>query len=186
VLFLLRSTRETIEEVIERDGLLQGGYGLPGDLTEIRVRNNRIVAPAITGKVEDLITMLEDEEGEKIENLLDNPDALSLSELQGSGREYTERLTRILRTGKSYQARIVAARTLGRQGELDNVPILIYALTDPDFRVVREARDALRLTSRRFGGFGLSNKPTKNERDAAIESWKQWYKSIRPDALFIQ
>ncbi len=58
MLFLLRSTRETIDKVIDRDGILRGGYGLPGDLTELRVRNNQIVAPAITGEVEDLITIL--------------------------------------------------------------------------------------------------------------------------------
>ncbi len=186
MLFLLRSTRETIEQVIERDGLLHGGRGLPGDLTEIRLRNNKIVAPAITGEVEDLITMLEDEEGEKIENMLENPDALSLSGMTGSGREFTARLARILRTGKSYKARIVAARTLGRQGDLDNVPVLIYGLTDPDPRVVIEARDGLRLISRKFDGFGLSDKPTPSQRRTAVKAWKDWYKSIRPDAVFIE
>lgn len=186
VLFLLRSTRETIEKVMERDGLLRGGYGLPSDLTEIRVRGNQIVAPAITGEVEDLISMLEDEEGEKIENLLENPDALSLSGMTGSGREFTERLVRILRTGKSYKARIVAARTLGRQGELDNVPILIYALTDPDPRVMRAARDGLRLTSRKFDGFGLPDSPTEGKLGEVVNRWKAWYKSIRPDAVFIK
>ncbi len=185
VLFLLRSTRETIEKVMDRDGLLRGGYGLPTDLTEIRVRGNRIVAPAITGEVEDLITMLEDGDGDNIENMLENPDALSLSGMTGTGREYSARLARILRNGE-YKARIVAARTLGRQDSLDNVPILIYALTDPDYRVVKEARDGLRLISRKFDGFGLKDHPTETQVAAAVAQWKQWYKSIRPDAVFIQ
>ena len=84
-LFLLRSTRETIENVIDRDGVLRGGRGLPTDLSDIRLRDNQIVAPAITGTVTDMIGMLEDEEGEKIENLLENPDALSLSGLNDAG-----------------------------------------------------------------------------------------------------
>ena len=185
MLFLLRSTRETIEKVIERDGILRGGYDLPSDLTEVRMRDNKIVAPAITGEVEDLITMLEDDEAEKIENLLENPDALSLSGLQGTGREYSARLARVLRTG-SYKARMVAARSLGRQGDLDNVPILIYALTDADPRVVVEARDGLRLTSRKFDGFGLPDSPTAGELQSAVSQWKAWYKSMRPDAVFIE
>ncbi len=185
MLFLLRSTQETIAKVIERDGILRGGYGLPNDLTEVRMRDNKIVAPAITGEVEDLIGMLEDEEGEKIENLLENPDSLSLAGLTGAGKDYTDRLVRILRTG-SFKARIVAARALGRQGSLDNVPILIYALTDPDPRVGKEAQDGLRLTSRKFDDFGLSDKPTPSEVGAVVNQWKAWYKSVRPDAVFLQ
>jgi len=118
--------------------------------------------------------------------MLENPDALSLSSMAGSGEQYTTRLARILRTGESYKARLVAARTLGRQGKLDNVPILIFALTDPDPRVMREARDALRLISRKLDGFGLSENPTNGQVRSVVSQWKSWYKSVRPDAVFIQ
>ena len=91
----------------------------------------------------------------------------------------------MLRTG-SYQARIVAARTLGRQGELDNVPILIYALSDGDPRVVKEAQAGLRLTSRKFDGIELPDNPKPADIDALVAQWKTWYKSIRPDAVFIE
>lgn len=183
-LFLLRSTRETIEKVIDRDGILRGGHELPSDLSDVRLRDHRIVAPAITGEVEDLITMLEDGDGEKIERLLEDPDVLALGNLDGSGREYAERLGRILRSG-SYQARMLAARTLGRQGTLDNVPFLIYALTDGDPRVVREAQFGLRLISRKFDGVALAEQPGRGEVDAAVRQWKTWYLSVRPDAVFI-
>ena len=162
MLFLLRSTQETIEKVIERDGILRGGYDLPSDLTEVRLQGNRLVAPAITGEVADLIGMLENDAADNIESLLDSPDLLSLSGLTGEGREYTARLARVIRTG-SFQARLIAARLLGRQGELDNVPILIFALTDPDPRVMREAQAGLRLTSRKFDGFDLPANPQKAE-----------------------
>ncbi len=94
MLFLLRSTQETIKKVIERDGILRGGYDLPSDLTEVRLQGNRLVAPAITGEVADLIGMLENDTADNIESLLDSPDLLSLSGLTGEGREYTERLVR--------------------------------------------------------------------------------------------
>lgn len=184
-LFLLRSTQATLDKIMDREGTLRGGRGLPGDLSEVRQRGGKIVAPAITGKVEDLIGMLEDDEADQIENLLDNPDALSLSGLTKSGKQYTARLWRVLRSG-SYKARIVAARVLGRQDDLDNVPILIYALTDGDPRVVREARDALRAISRKFDGFNLPDQPTGPQVDLAVRQWENWYRSIRPDAVFLQ
>lgn len=184
MLFLLRSTRETIEKVVERDGALRGGYDLPTDLSAVRVRDNRLVAPAVVGEVADMIGMLESGETDKIDSLLDHPDALSLEGLADAGRAYSERLARVLRTG-SYQARIVAARALGRQVELDNVPILIYALTDGDPRVVREAQAGLRLTSRKFDGIELPEDFTPADRDAVVAQWQTWYKSVRPDAVFI-
>ena len=83
MLFLLRSTRETIEKVVERDGILRGGYDLPSDLSEVRLKDNRLVAPAIVGEVADMIGMLENDEADKIESLLDNPDSLSLERTDG-------------------------------------------------------------------------------------------------------
>jgi len=185
MLFLLRSTRETIEKIVDRDGVLRGGYDLPADLSDVRLKDNKLVAPAIVGEVADMIDMLESGDKDKLESLLDNPDLLTVSAVTGEGREYSARLARILRTG-SYQARIVAARTLGRQGELDNVPILIYALTDGDPRVVREANAGLRLTSRKFKGLELPDQPTKADIDTLVAQWRTWYQSVRPDAVFIE
>jgi hypothetical protein len=185
MLFLLRSTRETIEQVIERDGILRGGQGLPTDLTEVRMQGNRLVAPAITGEVADLIGMLEEDKADAIESLLDNPDSLSLSGLKGEGRQYVERLRRVVRTG-SFEARLVATRVLGRQGDLDNVPILIYALTDPDARIVREAQAGLRLSARKFEGFDLPADPKPADVGAVVAKWKTWYKSVRSDAVFVE
>ena len=116
MLFLLRSTRETIEKVIERDGILRGGQDLPSDLSEVRMQGNRLVAPAITGEVADMIGMLESDQADKIESMLDHPDSLSLAGLTGEGREYVERLRRVVRTG-SFPAP-VAVRAPGAAGGL--------------------------------------------------------------------
>jgi hypothetical protein len=185
MLFLLRSTRETIAKVVDREGTLRGGYDLPADVSEVRLQNNRLVAPVITGEVADLVRMVEEGDGEQLEQLLQHPDALSLSGLSGAGREYADRLARIVRAG-SFEARLVAVRTLGRQGDLDNVPILIYALSDPDPRVVREAQRGLRLTARKFDGFDLRDDAERAEIEAMIGKWKSWYESVRPGASFIE
>ena len=80
-------------------------------------------------------------------------------------------------------ARLLAVRALGRTGNLDYVPTLLYALTDPDRRVVLEARNELRFISRNFDGIGPPDDFTDEQRFEAIDAWKKWYKSIRPAAV---
>ncbi len=79
--------------------------------------------------------------------------------------------------------RLLAVRALGRTGNLDYVPTLLYALTDPDRRVVLEARNELRFISRNFDGLGPPDDFTEQQRYAAIDAWKKWYRSIRPSAV---
>jgi HEAT repeat protein len=78
----------------------------------------------------------------------------------------------------------VAVKTLAKIRNLDNIPTLVYALSDPDLRVMVEARDGLRFISRKFQGFALNDAPTDQQREAAAESWKGWYREIRPNAFF--
>ena len=40
--------------------------------------------------------------------------------------------------------------------------------------------------SRRFDGFGMPDKPSDSDKEAAIEAWKSWYLGIEPDAEFIE
>ena len=82
----------------------------------------------------------------------------------------------------SLPVRRLAVRALGRTGNLDYVPTLIYALTDPDRDVVLEARGALQFVSRRFDGFGPPDDYTDQQRYDAAENWKAWYRSLRPGA----
>ena len=63
------------------------------------------------------------------------------------------------------------------------MPTLIYALTDPDPKIVLEARDGLQFVSRRFDGFGPPNHFTEDQRFEAVDAWKRWYRTLRPDAM---
>jgi HEAT repeat protein len=85
-----------------------------------------------------------------------------------------------------FHARFAAVKTLARARELENVPALIYALSDPDKRVMLEAREGLRFISRRFYGFGLPDNPSKAQVQTAQDNWKAWYLSIRPDAELLE
>ncbi len=94
-------------------------------------------------------------------------------------------LLRTLAEDEWHEVRLLAVRLVTKLGELDYLPALIFALSDPDRRVVKKARDGLRAISRRLKGFGLDdfsvNHPTTEERNSAQEQWKRWYLSVRPD-----
>jgi HEAT repeat protein len=95
-----------------------------------------------------------------------------------------ERLRRLV-AAEEYAVRMAALKALHNTRDLDNVPVLIFALGDPDPRVVRKAHDALRVLSRKIDGFGLPEDPSDGAKLEAIEHWKQWFLSIRPDAQFL-
>ena len=85
-------------------------------------------------------------------------------------------------SGPVFESRLVAVRSLGKVRDLDNVPILLYALSDPDIRVVREADKALRFLSRRLDGFGPVDELSKTQQQKLQLDWRKWYLAIRPDA----
>jgi HEAT repeat protein len=97
-------------------------------------------------------------------------------------QQSARRLQQLVRGGEP-EVRILAVRALGRSGELDYIPTLLYALTDPDRQVVIEARDGLCFISRNFEGFGPPDEFTDAQRYQAIDHWKKWYQSLRPDAV---
>ncbi len=63
---------------------------------------------------------------------------------------------------------------------------MIYALSDPNPQIVREARDGLRFISRRFFGFNLAETPSKDQVQLVQAKWEEWYLSIRPDGDLLE
>ena len=74
---------------------------------------------------------------------------------------------------------------MGSRRRFEDIPLLIYALSDPDDGVSVAARDALRFTSRRLDGFGMSDAPSDQEKQAAVAAWRAWYAGINPGAKFV-
>ena len=185
ILFLMRSTKKSIDKANYGQGLLTGGRGLPKDIANARVQRGRIVSEPLGGKAEDILSILEDPDNPKFEALIDNPGAITLSEESTSKANQIERFRRLIRGGDP-AARRLAVRALTGRRDLDNVPILVYALSDPDNQVAVAARDALRFVSRKFDGFGMPDQPDKQDKIAATLAWKKWYRSIRPDAEFLE
>jgi hypothetical protein len=181
-LFLIRSTQKTIFTLSQ--GSLQGGYGLPKDTTDIRVEGTQIKGRPIAAQVTDMLDILEKDgagetEGKSI------PDDLELATDPTARAAQLDRLERLVRGSRSWQARRVAAKLLGRSDELRVVPSLIYALSDPDEPVRRYARDGLRFLSRKFDGFGMPDRPNQAEVEKAQQQWRDWYRGVNPKYVFL-
>lgn len=176
-LFLLRSTQQSIRASLG-EGTLVGGRGLPRDLSKVRLQGGRLVVQQNPTELDELLHMMEDGDADKLDSLIGSPAALEVADVTDDA---ARRLQQIVRSG-SPETRLLAVRALAKARKLDYAPTLIYALTDPDRQVVREARDGLRYVSRNFEGLGPPDNFDEGQRDQAIVRWKAWYATVRPDA----
>lgn len=180
-LFLVRSTQQALNRV--GSGTLVGGRGLPQTTSDVQMSGGRVVARPLAGPAEQLLALMGDPS---------SPDQLAAIEgfrdllREGSEEVVNQHAARLkeLAGGADAEARIAAVEALARTNNLDNAPTLIYALTDPDDRVVIHAVDGLRRMSRKFSGFGADEGLSETARGALVARWKEWYLSIRPDADF--
>lgn len=188
ILFLTRSSKPPGPEVLLHEGTLNGHHKLPEDLTNVRLKDGKVVAPQMIREMDEWLRLLEDAEDKDFD-----PDALPISPPDDKLTVRTRQLERLrkLVSNDDYRVRRAAVKTLASARELDNVPILIYALTDGDSQVPIYARDGLRFVSRKFRGFGMPDliikgekvvQPTPDQKLAAAAAWKKWYLSIRPNA----
>jgi len=177
VLFLLRSTQKSIKANLGQ-GTLIGGRGLSANLSRMKMRQGRLVTEEAPTDIDEFLGMLDSDGSGSLEALVNDPTALQVKDV---GPNEARRLQQLVKSGEP-AGRILAVRALSKLRSLDHVPTLLYALTDPDKRVVREARDGLRYVSRRFNGFGLPDNFKDNERYSAIAKWKAWYRRVRPGA----
>lgn len=183
ILFLLRSTKKTLEKsslARYEASLAVGGRGLPEE-TEVRVRDGKVVVkPLESASLAEIIEIVSDPEHPKFENA---KESLADQSRFGDRDELASAAAKLAKLALSApsEIRVMAINALSRGRNLDQAPLLIYLLNDPDFAVMRAARDALRIISRKFSGVGLGLRPSDEERQAAIEKWKAWYRTIRPD-----
>lgn len=177
VLFLIRSSQKAISNVSK--GTMRGGYGIPANTAEIQVQGAQIVSKPVADSVENLLGMLEEDGANNIDGK-SIPEDLQLENDPGKRAAQLDRLSRLLRGSKEWQARRVAARLLGKSDDLSIAPTLIFALSDGDKTVRAYALDGLNFISRKF----TSNIDIREANVAEIrkiqQGWMQWYKTIDP------
>ena len=182
-LFLLRSSQKILVKLKMGDGVLRGGNGLPPDVRSIQVdKDGRVVDPGIVIPTEQILELLESGTNPELDRLSESNDPLKLSENPSERDSQIEKLRKKV-SAADYESRKIAINTLSRDRNMDNVPMLLYALTDPDKRIVLQADRGLRFISRKVRGVGLpESEPSDLQIKAAQVAWKTWYLSLRPNA----
>lgn len=187
VLVLLRSTKKSLGKSPHRfeGGSMQGGRGLPGSTDQLEVRDGQVISLSEMRSTESLLERL-DEMEDWDEAAMDQLARMNEEELGGILSKNRSRIRQLVGVG-SADLRLSAVRSLEKSGDVNNVPALIYALTDPDFPVAQAAQIALLNISRNPKGSRLPDSETENyeaKRKEIIENWKAWYLQIDPKAFF--
>ncbi len=181
VLFLMRSTQKAIGVVkTYNQGTMIGGRGIPKDTDKIELRNGNIVARPLLGPAEKLLAALDKADTRDFDNVELLAD-LPSDQVERLAAKYGDKI-RGLVGSKSPAARLAAVKALAKTRDLDNAETLIYALTDPDYRVVRAANDGLLRIRRDPAVVALPDSFNEEDRRLLVEKWKAWYQSIRPSA----
>jgi hypothetical protein len=185
ILFLVKSTAKSVQRIQVKKlgaGTLVGGRGLPKDLTSMTVAGGRVLARPMNGAVEGMLSVLEDPRAQNADSALAGLVARYQSEGPDLLRPLKDRFQKLQRDPDP-GVRAVAAWALARTADLDVVPLLINALSDPDEGVVSEARTGLQLLGRKFDGLGPPPNGTPEQKQAAAKAWRDWFAETRPGGL---
>lgn len=182
VLFLMRSTQKAIEKVkVYGQGAMVGARGFPKNTNDVELHNGRVVSRALMGPAEKLLAALDKPEATEFDSDTDLLAQLPSDQVERLAAKYGDKIRRLV-SCKSPEARLAAVKTLSKMRDLDNVETLIYALTDPDYRVVRAANDGLLRVRRVSTVAPLPDNFNEEDRRLLVEKWKGWYQTIRPSA----
>ncbi len=186
ILFLVRSTKKSLSKTGRfGSGLLAGGRGVPQQGGELEMRGGQVSVRALSGPAEEMLRILDDPTNPNYLGAASAIEQLTLPR-DPTEKEKLQTKLRELAGGEEPEARLAAVTALGKVRELDNVPVLIYALSDPDTRVVVSARRGLEFISRKVRSFGPEDNASEAAIQAAIERWKAWFRALRPDAEFAE
>lgn len=179
LLFLLRSMKKELPDYLG-DGTMLGGRGLPTNTKGAEIVDGKVVARKTLGPAEQLLAQLDKWEDKDFNEKLPQLEALPSDKVESLDKGAMEKIRKLVSNEKP-EARIVAVRLLGATRNLDNVEVLLYALTDPDPTVAIAANEALARIRRAPDAVILPNNFTPEDRRLAIDKWKAWYLSVRPD-----
>jgi len=185
VLVLSRSTKKAIKRVEEvlGEGIMLGGMGLPPTTIDIVERNGKLVgATKGAGNIDNLLSLIGDDDNPDLIRAIEDKDTFIKLDADITKRTSQISLLRSKVTSGSPEARLLAVRSLGKDRNLDNVPVLLFALGSEDLRIVYAADRGLRFISRKFDGVLKWEVADAATKLALRKAWREWYLSIKPDA----
>ena len=205
VLFLVRSSE--IISLPPAEGQTNGDIGF-GDGVLRRTNTGKIVDSQAEQDLGAMIALLKENEtlsSEQLERINESlkKQIVEFRNQDEKSRAEVQAFLRSMVGARNYYRRLIAVRFLAGEQDMDNVPGLIYAVSDPDFRIAYEAHQGLRLISRKIDSMKLSRTTRDNarrdpgplERDSpqiistmrsefnSMENrWSDWFLKIRPNA----
>lgn len=182
-LFLLRSMLKSI--ITHKNlgaGLAIGGRGLPENMDNVELRLGGFRAKKISGPANKLLKIVGDPNDPEYEQALRSMEEDGLEPGDETKTDIAKRLQQLAK-GKSPEQRAAALQALARTRNLDEAPLLIEALKDPDPLVFHAANEGLRFLSRKFYGAGFWGGTDDKTRQDALKQWKDWYLAVRPGAV---
>lgn len=182
VLFLTRSMQLSI--AARAEGTLVGGIGFPDGETR-RGADGQFIGVDVQKDINELLIHLDQAGDKELDAFVEQIKNLRVDS-EGASRTQQLAQLRALVKQQDYRLRKVAVKLLGEERSLDNVPALLYALTDPELEIAREANNGLKFISRKVESIPMSDNPDKSELRSLKEDWTEWYLSIRPDARLIE
>jgi hypothetical protein len=182
VLFLMRSTKKIAATAFKfGEGTMIGGRGIPKDTGDVTVVKGRIISRPLLGSGEALIAALEKPDGRDFDKSIEILADLPGGQVEQLAAKYGDKIRQLV-GARSPEARLNAVKALSKIRDLNNVETLLYALTDPDPRVVQAANDGLLRIRRIPAGPAIPDSFSEDDRRALVEKWKAWYRTFRPDA----
>jgi hypothetical protein len=181
-LFLMRATRQ----ILDLQGVVRGGFGLPDNLANVREVDGQVISNEAVGDLNTLLQLIGESAALEETSVTSAIDSVTFGGERKPEPSQVEELKKLISgqdAGRNYVARMAAVRALANAGDITHAPVLIYALGDPDHRVVQEAYDGLRLLSKRLSIINLPEQPSDEQKLAAQRAWEQWLKSVRPDLV---
>jgi hypothetical protein len=168
-----------------KEGVVRGWAELPKDLMTVTLVNGKPMSKTEATSIDDALKMLEDDKASQGDDKL-VAEKIMFSSDPARRKDELNRFARLLRS-KDWQARRVAAKVLGRSDDLEMVPELIFAISDPDQVVCRNAETSLRLISRNLNKYHLPKEGSISKQDKikAQREWKTWFLEFRPDYIFV-
>jgi hypothetical protein len=182
ILFLVRSTKLIVPSwtsVFEA-----GGAGLPEE-GELTMRGGRLVNKTFRQDFDKVLALVETGTDTDWSKFASKFDQLVLDSKGGSRAQQLATLRNLV-THENPVARRIAVQSIGKVRDFNNIPFLIFALTDPQPEIVGIANDGLRFVSRKFNARKVSSKPSKDEMNALVKFWSKWYLEVVPEGRLLE
>ncbi|HEV3004672.1 MAG TPA: HEAT repeat domain-containing protein [Pirellulales bacterium] len=182
-LFLLRSMYKKVIEIKRLGaGLLVGGRGLPSGEGDLEMSGGTVKRKPLKGPAEGLLAMIANPNDPNFDKALRGLESQSLASDEDHLSDIQKKLRAMFKDNKSPELRVAAVKLLARTRDLDQVPVLLEALKDPDAEVFVAANEGLRFISRKFVLPAFGNGAADDAaHKAAITFWSNWYKSLNTD-----